>query len=410
MVRFAVTPFPAFLVLGFVIAASEGAPAPTKTLQKIHAASGLPAIGYIVLQDGQVKDVQAVGLRRSNATIPVTIHDKWHIGSCGKAMTATMLARLVEKGVLRWSSTLRSVFGKTHPDLANVTLAQLLSHTAGLVNNPDLTYLVCIQYKTLPKQRACALRIMLRREPWLPPGTKFHYSNSGYVVAAAMAERITNKSFEILMREELFGPLGMRGVGYGSPARGNRDTQPWGHTTTLDGKLQPKLSDLPLGFAPAGLMHMPLQDWVKFASVHLQGGKSGFLRQKTFDRLHTPVLNGYAFGWNIDNESEILNGTNFLFHAGSNGLWSAVAVLVPEADTALLVAANLRDKEKGDAALMAVVKNLVDRFVVSRIKRLQGNVVSRTMPILASRWEPKKDFGSLSFGKNWDESEGCESW
>ena len=74
----------------------------------------LPALAAAVVQDGKVIASGAVGTRRAGADIPVTINDRFHIGSDTKAMTALLAAMLVEENKLRWDSTVAEVF----PELA----------------------------------------------------------------------------------------------------------------------------------------------------------------------------------------------------------------------------------------------------------------------------------------------------
>ena len=82
-----------------------------------------------------------MGTRRAGVNIPVTINDRFHLGSDTKAMTSLLAAMLVEEGKLRWNTTLAEVF----PELAekmdagfrNVTLEQLLSHTSGIPSDNE---------------------------------------------------------------------------------------------------------------------------------------------------------------------------------------------------------------------------------------------------------------------------------
>ena len=74
--------------------------------------------------------------RDDDETDPVQIGDFWHIGSCGKAMTVTLIARLVDRGVLSWTTPLGVLLpdqaATMNPQYSSVTLAQLLSHHSGL--------------------------------------------------------------------------------------------------------------------------------------------------------------------------------------------------------------------------------------------------------------------------------------
>src|SRR5262249_38888714 len=86
----------------------------------------LPALAAAVVKDGTVVAVGAVGTRKAGATIPVTVHDRFHLGSDTKAMTALLAAMLVEEGKLRWNVTVAEVFPEfaeqIDPGLRRVTL------------------------------------------------------------------------------------------------------------------------------------------------------------------------------------------------------------------------------------------------------------------------------------------------
>jgi CubicO group peptidase (beta-lactamase class C family) len=96
----------------------------------------LPAVAAAVLQDGKVVASGAVGVRRFGTTIPVTINNRFYLGSDTKAMTALLAAMLVEAGKLRWDTTQAQVFLELaptmNPGLRRVTLVQFLSHTIGV--------------------------------------------------------------------------------------------------------------------------------------------------------------------------------------------------------------------------------------------------------------------------------------
>ena len=105
-------------------------------LEPVRAKHGLPALAAAVVKEGVIVAAGAVGVRVFGADIKVTIDDRFHLGSDTKAMTATLAAMLIEEGKLRWDSTIGEVLGKDvpgiNPQLAAVTLEQLLSHSGGI--------------------------------------------------------------------------------------------------------------------------------------------------------------------------------------------------------------------------------------------------------------------------------------
>ena len=70
----------------------------------------LPAVGVAIVTNESQPILEVAGVRKLGADEKVTREDLWHIGSCGKAMTATMIARLVQSGTLRWEQTLAETF------------------------------------------------------------------------------------------------------------------------------------------------------------------------------------------------------------------------------------------------------------------------------------------------------------
>ena len=105
-------------------------------LEPIRKKYKLPAIAAAVILNGRTVAWGATGLRKVNSDVEVTDNDKFHLGSCTKTMTATLIGMLVERGKLRWDITLAEAFPNMvedmHPDYRNVTLKHLLAHRAGL--------------------------------------------------------------------------------------------------------------------------------------------------------------------------------------------------------------------------------------------------------------------------------------
>src|SRR5690606_38737298 len=91
-------------------ARGELGPAVLERLGPLRARHGLPALAGLVLRDGRVEGVAALGSRCAGRAEAVTVDDPWHLGSCTKAMTATLIGSLVERGALRWEATLGELY------------------------------------------------------------------------------------------------------------------------------------------------------------------------------------------------------------------------------------------------------------------------------------------------------------
>ena len=136
----------------------------------------MPAIAAAVVTSAGIQFVGAVGVRERGTDIPVTLDDQWHLGSDTKATTSTLIAKLVERGQLKWDTTLAEVFlelaPKMNPDFQKVTLLQLLSPRGAA--EPTLAKYVGDDVMAL---RLRAVREELAKKPQSPPGKTYKYSN-----------------------------------------------------------------------------------------------------------------------------------------------------------------------------------------------------------------------------------------
>jgi CubicO group peptidase (beta-lactamase class C family) len=341
-------------------------------LEIVRREFDLPALAALAIREGRIIAQGAVGERKLGSGKAVTIHDKFHLGSITKPMTATLAARLVEQGKLRWHTTLGEAIpdatNRLHREFLSVTLAQLLSHRGGLPTKPPDAVWRRAWQRTgpLPTQRLEFIREIMAQPPASPPGSNYTYSNAGFVAAGVMLERRTGKAWEDLIRELLFEPLGMKSAGFGAPASLGQVDQPWGHTP---GKLGPKAvapgphADNPASLGPAGTVHGTLADLAKFVLLHLDGarGPARLLKAETFAKLQTPAEGqDYALGWVVVPRSWA--GGSALTHNGSNGMFFAVVWLAPQKDFAVVVATNLGGS-KAEAGCDRVAAKLIETYL-----------------------------------------------
>lgn len=330
----------ALLLAGPRPAHAQGPPANLETLvDRVHAAGVAPGVAATVFSsDGELAS-SVRGVRRAGAPDLLELDDPLHVGSLTKGITATTLARLVDDGELAWSSRPARIFSELrrtlHPAYRNVTLAGLLSHRAGVPPWVAATEIPALAGGPR-RQRREAVERLLTAEPAGPRGA-FLYSNASYTIAAAMAERVTGRSWRRLVREELLRPLDVRGV-FGWPT--GRDPQgAFGHIRTPAG-FRPVASEeypVPAAIAPAGDLSLRLRDYGAFARLHLAArrGHPRLLSRAAFARLHEPVGN-YALGWIVGE----LDGERYYTHDGTLGTFYAHVLLVPARDVGVVVIAN----------------------------------------------------------------------
>jgi D-alanyl-D-alanine carboxypeptidase len=218
-------------------------------LKRLVALRGGPPGVIAVIQRGQHREVHTFGVANVHTGRPMRIHDRMRIASTSKAFSGAVALSLVSKGALSLNDTI----GERLPELpkawSKVTLRQLLNHTSGLPDyTGDLEYqkaLLASLTKAPPPEKL--LTYVYDHDPPLlfVPGSKYQYSNSDNIAVALMVEAATGMSYEDLLREQVYRPLGLRNT---SLPRGPHLRKPFIHGYDNDPSQQPP-EDLSENFA-----------------------------------------------------------------------------------------------------------------------------------------------------------------
>jgi len=321
-----------------------------QSLAAMRAEAGAPAFAAAANnRDGRSINF-ADGLRAVGRTEQVTTNDEWHIGSITKSMTSTLVARCVEAGEVSWNDTVGGVLGSAIPDMRaeyrDVTFRHLLSHRAGLVSNLEWAEILGFQRENpdARQERIQYARLGLTRDPAGAKEQHFEYSNTGYVIAGAMLEQKLGATWETLISQRVFDPLGMASAGFGAPGTPGAYDQPVGHGPGIlavsegnrAGAVTPfppggAISDNVAALGPAGRVHVTAADLLKFLNAHRD--RTSFLSGQSWDTLHTPPFGGpYAMG--------LAQRNGALWHNGSNTLWYAEVLIDPARGISAFAATN----------------------------------------------------------------------
>lgn len=353
-------------------------------LSSIRDDLGLVGVAGMVSQNGEIVAETAIGQRRKGADSPLTLEDHFHVGSIGKSMSSTVIARLVERGEMSWDDTIGDYLADLEiaaseedeaptpidPVWMDVPLPFLLTHQSGMPQPPfSLRLLTESDPEKLRAVRRRVAAEILAKPPVFEPGTDFAYSNEGYMIASLMAETAMDTPWETLVRQELASPLGLSSLGFGAPGLDAPETQPWGHGSSFgfkSGAEPGARADNPQWMAAAGTMHMSLSDLVRYGQAHLEEGRGNMaiLSPETFERLHTPAFDVYAYGWVIFDREGL---GPVIWHNGSNTKWYAVLFIVPEKNAVIALVTN-------DATHMDVTQPAFDQL---------GTEIAKALPAIA---------------------------
>ncbi len=176
---------------------------------QVLALRGVPSASIAVVQGGKLVYTHAYGLAHIDPNLPATPEMRYSIGSISKQFTAAAILLLQQQGKL----SLDDAVGKYIPGLTRgdeVTIRQVLSHTSGYQDYWPEDYLMTPMMK--PATAQYILDTWAKKPLDFEPGTQWQYSNTNYVVAGAIVEKITGEKLTDFLAEHVFRPLGMKSV------------------------------------------------------------------------------------------------------------------------------------------------------------------------------------------------------
>ena len=303
-------------------------------------------------------------IKGSGEPLVTTGDSRQHVGSITKSMTATLVAILIEDGLIEngWDATMEDLL----PDLAQdteysaVTLRQLAGMMSGirdqpsdmlqiLTENPDL--FTDLDFADLRSFRRAVAIAALRSTPVNKPGTAFSYSSWGYILLGHIIEELTGQTWEEVLSSRLFTPLGINlgtdPESFTGAATGEND--PWGHFGDQQVPCDPSQQDCDVFAvaAPAGTFSGPVAATARYFAWHMHchnnfATEESFrqiLTQQSCQELHQPVdssVSSYGYGWYCDDD-----GNGFACeHDGSSGLNHFKVLISLEMERAIVAFTN----------------------------------------------------------------------
>jgi CubicO group peptidase (beta-lactamase class C family) len=303
----------------------------------------------------QVLFKKGYGLANRKWDIPNTPDVKFRLGSITKQFTSMLVMQQVAKSTMRLDGHLSDYLPYYRKDVGSkVTVHQLLNHTSGIpsyTDDPKFIPDISRNYYAVDDfvKRFCSGDLQFE------PGTKFHYNNSGYFILGAILEHITGKPYEVLLKDNILDPLGMKDSGYDHTA----DILPkraTGYQRGLDEIVHAPYLEMALPYA-AGSLYSTVEDLDKWdQALYTDKLLPAELKQKIF----TAGLEHYGYGWTINTvpTNDPGAGQTMIAHGGEiNGFGTLEQRLVGDHVLIVLLnntpGANLYEMAKGIRAILS---------------------------------------------------------
>lgn len=252
---------------------------------------GPASIAVMIVRGADTLVHHAWGTADAAASRATTAASTYQLASTSKQLTASLVLKLVDGGRLSLADTLGRHLTGLRPEWTRITVEQLLNHTSGLHREyrPPTRLTERVPVDTLVAWAA-------RDTMTSAPGTRFGYSNAGYLLLGVLVEKLHGKPYRDVLRDEIARPLGLTTLGW-CTAPEKRATETVGHTRVDGGPLRPAPNvntDLALG---SGALCASVGDLARW-TLALHGGR--VLSPASYTAMITPrgaaVDEGYGFG------------------------------------------------------------------------------------------------------------------
>jgi CubicO group peptidase (beta-lactamase class C family) len=302
----------------------------------------IPGVAIAVVKDGTIAIAKGYGLANVEHQVPVKPETVFQSGSVGKQFTATGVMLLVEAGRLALDDPITKYLPEGAPRWNGITVRHLLTHTGGTTDYPPKFDFRRDYTEAALVTRAAAIPLAFA------PGTKWSYSNIGFLLLGVLIHRVTGEFYGDFLNEKIFQPLGMtttriiseadivpnRAAGY-RLVKGELKNQEWVAPT--------------LNTTADGSLYLSVLDLAKWdAALYTER----ILRRDSLKRMWTPVTlrsgktHAYGFGWALGD----IRGHRIVEHGGAWQGFKSAIVRFPDDRLTVILLANLADTDPSKLA------------------------------------------------------------
>ncbi len=304
-----------------------------------------PGVAVGIFRAGEPVLMKGYGYSNLELQVPVKPETVFQSASVGKQFTAVAVMLQVEAGRLDLDASIHNYFTDAPDSWQPVTIRQLLTHTSGIADyfegmGSNGIEAFDVRHDYDPDE----LRLIFYQLPFdFPPGSDYHYSNTGYALLGFLVKQVSGKFYGDVLEEQVFKPLGMNTAGVISEA--NIVPNRADGYQLVDGEIKNQEWYAPMVNTTAdGALHLSLLDYLAWDRGLRE---RTILSDASWDAIYTPVrLNDgseypYGFGWNIA-ESQ---GQPWYHHSGSSQGFRLFISRYLANEVTIVVLTNLYDNE-----------------------------------------------------------------
>ena len=331
--------------------------------------SDKPGAAVVVVKNGRTVHRAAYGFADVASERRVTPSTAFYLASVSKQFTATAVALLVQQGKLRYDDPISRYVSDLPRDVGAVTIRQLLTHTSGIADYNDL---ITRWNRVQSLDNAVILDSLRHHATKFPPGSRYDYSNSNYVLLAEVIERVSHQRYSRFLDSALFRPAGMAHTWVADRGPAAVRSRAIGYSGSGDSLRLDDFgaADIPgvgryyIAFSivgPGGI-YSSAEDLERWDAALANGRVLPIALQDSayIPRVAAPTetgipgVLGYAYGWVVSER----NGRRLIWHDGSFAGFRSIIVRLPREKSAVIILAN-----SGAADLHAEALRIIDRVL-----------------------------------------------
>jgi CubicO group peptidase (beta-lactamase class C family) len=358
----------------------------------------VPGVAIAIVKDDKIVFAKGYGVRKLGEPAPVNERTMFAIGSSSKAFTAAAIALLVDEGKVKWDDpVMKHLPGFELYDAyasQQMTLRDLLCHRSGLERGDLMWYGAAFDRNEI-----------LRRVRFLKPSwsfrSNFGYQNIMYLAAGQAAAAVTGKSWDAIIKERIFAPLGMK-----QSNTSVNDLKSLDNIASPHGKIEEAVRPIPYrnidNIAPAGSINSNVMEMAEWVRMQLgEGSHQGkrLISSGAIKEMHLPQMLmraefpwtlmaqeahfiAYGLGWFLHD----YRGRKIIQHGGNIDGMSALVAMIPEEKLGMVILTNMN----GSSLREALEYRIFDAFLNQPQKDWSADILKATKTFEAQGREVEK--------------------